>query len=234
MMEGSILKSGFENDEAKTLVMSFAGQGIAQVVGFEWVNFFSERPVKVVCVRDVQKAYYMGNLYGEGGEVISSGVDSHVELFRGIIEESKCERVIMTGSSLGGYAAALYGVLLNVDYALAYSSQTFIREHPRHGKNDRPHLAEWARRAASGEDQERYFDLADLNYDNFTGKLQFHWSTAWRDMRYIDHIKEFRETYDKNGSIAIIDHPTISSHSKLCKKLKNWGVLAQHFDGIIV
>ena len=42
MMEGSILKSGFENDEAKTLVMSFAGQGIAQVVGFEWVNFFSE------------------------------------------------------------------------------------------------------------------------------------------------------------------------------------------------
>ena len=233
-METSVQTGGFENNDAKTLVFSFAGQGRGQMVGFEWVNFFKDRPVKVVNVRDAQKGYYMGKLYYEDKDKLSQGIDSHVEMFREIIEESGCENIVMTGSSLGGYASALFGVLLNANYILPYSAQTFIREHPKYGANDRPHLKTWAYRYSSKEDQERYFDLADLNYDNFTGKLQFHWSTAWRDMRYIDHIKEFRETYDKNGSIAIIDHPTISSHSKLCKKLKNWGVLAQHFDGIIV
>jgi hypothetical protein len=191
-------------------VFSFAGQGRAQIVNFEWVNFFGDRPVKVVCVKDVHKAYYMGALYGDDGpegelgSVISKGVDSHTDLFREIIEESKCERVVMTGSSLGGYAAALYGVLLNADYILPYSSQTFIRKHPIYGRNERPHLAEWARRRASREDKQRYFDLTDLNYDNFTGEIHYHWSTSWRDERYVNHMSEFCKTSprNKNGGDA--------------------------------
>ena len=64
-METSIQTGGFENNDAKTLVFSFAGQGTGQMVGFEWVNFFKDRPVKVVNVRDEKKAYYMGKLYYE-------------------------------------------------------------------------------------------------------------------------------------------------------------------------
>jgi hypothetical protein len=241
-MDGSIKKGGFEND-AKTIVFSFAGQGRAQIVNFEWVNFFGERPVKVVCVKDDHRAYYMGALYGDDGSRISKGVDSHTDLFRGIIEESNCERVVMTGSSLGGYAAALYGVLLNADYILPYSSQTFIRTHPVYGRNDRPHLKTWATRRASAEDKERYFDLTDLNYDNFTGEIHYHWSTSWRDERYVNHMGEFCKVYprNKNGGDAdlgdVIDtkvHDVTSRHAKLCKRLKNKGILQKHFDGIII
>jgi hypothetical protein len=241
-MKSSILKGGFENDEASTIVFSFAGQGAGGVVGFEWVNFFKDRPVKVVCIKDTHKAYYMGALYGEDGSTISKGVDSHVELFRSIIEESKCDNVVMTGSSLGGYAAALYGVLLNADYTLPYSSQTFIKNHPKYGRNERPHLAKWAYRYASEEDQERYFDLTELDYDNFTGKIHYHWSRSWRDTRYVNHISEFCKTYPRNkydgdfeqdDAIDFRVHGTIKLHAKLCKKLKDWGYLAKHFERVI-
>jgi hypothetical protein len=244
-MGNSIQTGGFENDDARTLVFSFAGQGDGQLVGFEWVNFFKDKPVKVVNVRDCKRAYYMGNLHGDGfgGEKITRGVDAHVELFREIIKKSKCERVVMVGVSLGGYAAALYGVLLNVDYILPYSSQTFIREHPKYGKNDRPHLAEWARRAASTEDKERYFDLTDLNYDNFTGEIHFHWCTSWKDERYVKHMTEFAKTYpgNKHGGDAdmgdVIDvkiHDVTWKHSKLCQRLKGNGTLQKHFDEVIL
>ena len=240
-MVNNIQVSGFDQD-AKTIVFSFAGQGSGQIVGFEWVNFFKEKPVKVVNVRDHAKAYYMGNLYYEDKDINSYGIDSHVNLFKEIIRESKCENVIMTGSSLGGYAAALFGILVNANYILPYSSQTFIKEHPVYGKNDRPHLAEWARRAASNDDQKRYFDLTDLNYDNFTGEMHFHWCTSWRDARYAKHMQEFCKMYPKNKNngdadkgdvIDIKIHDVTWKHSKLCGRLKSAGILTKHFEEII-
>ena len=44
-MKESIQKLGFESDDANTIVFSFAGQGASGVVGYEWVNFFKDRPV---------------------------------------------------------------------------------------------------------------------------------------------------------------------------------------------
>lgn len=240
-MKESIQKLGFENDDANTIVFSFAGQGAAGIVGYEWVNFFKDRRVKVVCVKDIHKAYYMGNLY-ENDKIISKGVDSHVSYFLKIVKESKCENVIMTGSSLGGYACALFGILMNANYILPYSSQTFIRTHPEYGRNDRPHLKKWAQQHASKHDQEKYFDLTDLDYDNFTGQIFYHWSASWRDDRYVQHISEFCKSYQKNqydgnhkknDAINYRVHKNIRLHSKLCKKLKDWGYLAKHFDRLI-
>lgn len=242
-METSIKKYGFDDSDAETIVFSFAGQGRALVVDFEWVNFFTQRKVKLVCVRDEHKAYYMGDLYGDDGTSISKGVDSHVKLFKNYIKESNCKNVVLTGSSLGGYAAALYGVLLNADYILPYSSQTFIRTHPVYGKNDRPHLKTWATKRALSEDKERYFDLTDLNYDHFTGEIHYHWSTSWRDERYVNHMKEFCETYKKNknkGNADIGDvidvkvHDITSRHAKLCKCLKKNNILHDHFDKVLI
>lgn len=241
-MQGSIQKLGFENDSANTIVFSFAGQGSAGVVGYEWVNFFKDRFVKLVSVRDTQKAYYMGKLFDEDNNTISTGVDSHAELFKKIIKESNCENVVMTGSSLGGYASVLFGVLTNANYIMPYSSQTFIREHPKFGPNDRPHLKTWAYRHASKNDKDKYFDLTELDYTNFTGEIHYHWSRSQRDNRYVKHISEFCKTYPKNkhdGDFTkkdVIDfrvHDTIRLHSKLCQKLKQWGYLEKHFEGVI-
>jgi len=241
-MGGSLQKIGFENDSAKTIVFSFAGQGSAGVVGYEWVNFFKDRPVKLVSVRDVQKAYYMGTLFDDENNAISNGIDSHVELFKRIISESNCENVVFTGSSLGGYASVLFGVLLNVNYVMPYSAQTFIKKHSVYGSNDRPHLRNWAYRHASKNDQDRYFDLTELNYNNFTGVIHYHWSRSWRDERYVNHISEFCKTYrenkddgdfTKNDAIDFRVHNTIRLHSKLCQKLKQWGYLEKHFEEVI-
>ncbi len=240
-MKDSIIKRGFEND-AKTIVFSFAGQGLGPLVSYEWVNFFKERPVAVVNVRDHHRAYYMGALYDTSGSVISTGVESHTKLFRSIIDDSKCENVIVTGSSMGGYPAALYGVLLNANHILSYSSQTFIKEHATHGKNDQPHLVGSAYKCASDRDVSRYFDLTELDYSNFSGKIKYHWSSAKYDQRYVNHISEFCKTYPQNrydgdfrqdDAITLKVHGSLRNHAKFCRSLKKLGILQKHFDGII-
>ena len=241
-MKDSIRKHGFDSD-AKTLVIAFAGQGSAKLINYEWVNFFSERPVKLVNVRDHQRSYYMGQLYGKDGTVISSGVDSHKNLLQSIIEESKCENVIVTGSSMGGYAAVLYGVLLNVNHVISYSAQTFICTHEVHGKNDQSHLVRWAYKQASAEDSQKYFDLSTLDYTDFTGKIDYHWSAAKYDQRYVNHISEFCKTYSRNkydgdyrqdDAITLKVHETLRNHAKFCGILKSLGVLKKHFEDIII
>ena len=242
-MDTSIQKLGFDNDNAKTLLISFAGQGIGGNVGFEWVNFFKDRPVKAVSVRDCNRAYYMGDLFYEEKNIISKNIDSHAEMLSKIIDESQCDNVITTGASMGGYAAVLFGVLLNVNSILSYSAQTYIKDHKVYGRNERPHLVTYAYRCASEEDKQRYFDLTELDYSNFKGKIHYHWSVSWRDAQYVNHMKEFAKVYPRNknngdsemeDALDIKVHEIEWRHAKLCKRLKDHGLLSEHFDKLII
>ena len=85
--------------------------------------------------------------------------------------------------------------------------------------------------------------MTELNYDNFTGKIHYHWSASHRDVRYINHISEFCKTYSRNkyggdfeqkDAIDFRVHGNVRLHAKLCGNLKRWGYLAKHFDGIIL
>ena len=66
--------------------------------------------------------------YQQGLEGVSSNIDETVEVLHKIINELRPEKVYCTGMSMGGYAALLFGLLLNVDAILAFTAEILIGE----------------------------------------------------------------------------------------------------------
>src|SRR5690554_3011391 len=115
-------KDGFliEKKGYKHLVVIFGGinQGIGIPV-FEFFNILNEKSLDKVFVRDFNQMWYL------------NGVDSHVDTFEKLFLKLKrvikgYEKVSFVGNSMGGYAAVLFGVLLNVNECVVFSPQTFI------------------------------------------------------------------------------------------------------------
>ena len=237
-MKTSILKHNFDTNH-KTLVICCAAQSEfdRQEGGrFEWVKFFKDTSVKTLHLRDHFNSYYMGNWYDESGNVIEGGVNSHVEFLFKIIEDSGCDRVIMTGASLGAFAAVLYGVLLDVDCVMAFNAQTYISKKSVAFSR----LACLAFDCATPEDTESYFDLAKLDYEKFNGKVYYHWGTDRVDVEYREHMEEFckkhphlggRNTENSTDDAKIhIQNHGIYAHGNLCGRLKKLGQLAMLFE----
>ena len=237
-MKTSILKHDFDK-KYTTLVVCFSGHPIfdRQEGGrFEWQGFFGSRDVKTLHLRDYFYGYYFGNWYNEDGTEIGCDVNSHVGFLSKIIEESGCERVVMTGASLGAFAAILYGVLLNVNCVMAFNPQTYISNDSKSFSG----LAKNAYSHATSDDQKLYFDLTNLDYEKYTGKIHFHFGTHWSDTEYIDHIKAFCKDNPHLGGRTIdnslpdvkiyLKKHGINGHGRLCGRLKKMGKLGDYFD----
>lgn len=82
---------------------------------YEWRSNPPISAYKQIFVRDIFKQWY---LHG-----ISSQITSPTQLLKILKEETQGYRVITIGSSAGGYAAILYGSLLNVNKIFAFNSQ---------------------------------------------------------------------------------------------------------------
>lgn len=236
-MKTSILKHDFDTDY-KTLVICFAGSPwpTTEAARYEWVNFFKDKNVKTLHLRDYFQSYYMGNWFDELGNVIEGDVKSHAEFLSEIIKESGCDRVVTTGSSSGATASVLYGVLLNVDCVMAFNPQTYISKKLRWFSR----LAGFAFDHATPEDQKSYFDLTNLDYEKFNGKIYYHWGANRQDRPYREHMKEFCKKHPHLGGGNIMNSLPdakiymqkhgINSHDKLCARLKNMGFLKLYFE----
>lgn len=116
-MSSKIIK-GINKD---TIIIAFAGGAIKNVVKFEFVNFLSKH------YPELEKHFYI-DLYaawyhkGIGG--ISSDIDTTTNYLKEQIKDFK--QVIFIGASSGGYAAILFGSLLNIDTVIAFKPQTQI------------------------------------------------------------------------------------------------------------
>lgn len=105
---------------------------------FEFSNVADAADVKKLYVRDIRRAVYHTGLPG-----LSVDVPSTTEVLRGLIAESGAKRVTMIGNSQGGFAAIMFGALLDIDCVHAFSAQTFVGpiNRWRHGENRWPHVA---------------------------------------------------------------------------------------------
>jgi hypothetical protein len=77
--------------------------------------------VKRMFVRELQQAWYHRGLPGCGsdlGELASS--------LRRMMARRRVQRLVLAGSSAGGYAAIVFGTLLGADVVLAFSPQTIL------------------------------------------------------------------------------------------------------------
>lgn len=104
-----------------TLIVSFAGHAkmFGGIQKFEFVNFL-EKHFKQFSLHFYVDKYV--NSYHQGIFGITNDIDETVDYLKNEIKDYK--NVVFLGVSSGGYAAILFGSLLNINYVLAFVPQT--------------------------------------------------------------------------------------------------------------
>ena len=136
--------------------MAFAGlKGfLGGVAAFEFGNALAAVEVKSAFLRDHFAAWYH-----RGVVEIGPDVDSVASRLRELRDD--VERIVMIGNSAGGYAALLFGALLDCE-AYAFSPQTFVDRDLLWGADDHRWDDELNALLESGRFDHRYGDLAPV------------------------------------------------------------------------
>jgi len=102
--------------------------GYAQ--NFEWFrtvrNYEEDYNFSKLWIRDLSNAYW----HGPHPE-LGTGVHNLSKFIKEKIKESKAEKVMMVGLSMGGYGSILFGCLCDVDLVLSFSGQTYLPPYRR-------------------------------------------------------------------------------------------------------
>jgi pimeloyl-ACP methyl ester carboxylesterase len=130
-VEDPTVPLSFDMDSSsRTLLIAFGGmRGQIGMPPFEFFKATGGIPVKRLFVRDLHQAWYHRGIPGHG-----ESLEQAAEALRALIAERDVERLVVTGNSAGGYAAAAFGMLLRADVALCFAPQTVL---------DPAVLAEW-------------------------------------------------------------------------------------------
>jgi len=107
----------------KKLIISFSGQGsgFGTIPQLEFVKFLEKH------YNNYERHFYLDKYskwYHKGTYGISTNICETLEYLKEIIKNF--EEIIFIGSSAGGYAAILFGSLLNVNKIIAFKPQTII------------------------------------------------------------------------------------------------------------
>ncbi len=110
------------DDPARALLIAFGGMKLSiGIPPFEFLNMTRELPVKRLFLRDLEQAWYHRGVPGHGDSLPALADD-----LRGLIERHHVSRLVLAGSSAGGYAVLVLGGLLEADVVLSFSPQTII------------------------------------------------------------------------------------------------------------
>ncbi|MFA6294748.1 MAG: hypothetical protein WC637_23345 [Victivallales bacterium] len=104
---------------------------------YEWRKNRVNRARKHIFVRDVFKEFYV--------EGINNDLNTCDKLFEFLKSEAKDMKVITVGSSSGGYAAILFGVLLKAEAVFSFTGQfslyhISLQSNPKHDPDHNPLL----------------------------------------------------------------------------------------------
>ncbi|MBT4391258.1 MAG: hypothetical protein HOD35_01210 [Euryarchaeota archaeon] len=149
------------NDEIKPLIIAFGGisGGIYQPV-FEFKNFLQKNvDCHFIFVKDTNQCWYHKGAIGLG-----NNIENVTQNLKNIIKKINYSKVVTIGGSMGGFAALLFGIQLNVDGIIAFSPQTFIDKDNRKLHDD----DRWSKQInyVQKNFNRIYFDLSDLVFNN--------------------------------------------------------------------
>lgn len=142
------------------LAITFGGMAmhVSGIPPFEFLNILSAAaPTKRLFLRDRYLAWYHRGIHGLTGEV--EGTAAAIDK---IVEDTEATKVVMLGSSGGGYAALLFGCLLGVTEVHAFAPMTFISPDLRARYGERRRAKQLATLLDSGRYRPEYGDLSPL------------------------------------------------------------------------
>jgi len=220
--EGAAVASDLESP-SDTLLVAFGGRaGGLGIPPFDFIGLTADISTKRLFLRDLRGLWYQRGVPGMGDDA-----DTLCEHLRRVIDESGVRRAIFVGNSMGGYAALLFGALLDVHSVHAFSPVTFLHPLRRAVHLDFRFLSYgWALRRA-GRRYMRYADLKRvLNARQFATPLHVYFSTAHRgDSAHVRRIA---------GCPHVVLHRYAEGGHLLARHLRDTGELRQILRGALL
>jgi len=195
------------------LLVSFSGlkRNPEGLPGFSLRGTLAGLVVKKLYLRDAQRAWFLRGLEG-----VTSNVEETAGFLRSEMAAAGARRLVLTGYSLGGFAALLYGAILNADEVHAISPQTFISFWLRWRAGDH----RWRRYVLPlhFSSTRRYHDLRPL-LARFPhpSRLNVHFARDSRiDVLHADHVRDLPQ---------IVMHEYAKGSHRLVTELRESGQL---------
>ena len=110
------------DSDSRTLLLAFGGMNLRiGMPPFEFLSQTGDIPVKRLFVRDFNQSWYHRGMPGYGDSLVSVS-----ESLRKMLADHELDRLVVAGASAGGYAALVFGTLLQADTVLCFSPQTIL------------------------------------------------------------------------------------------------------------
>lgn len=153
---------------------------------FEWKRNLPNEFAKVIFVRDVFKQWYL--------EGINSQINSIESLVEFLKKETQGLEITCVGSSAGGYAATLFGTLLQAERVFNFSGQFSLwhslKEEDKRQRN--PILV----KHESNSEVNQYFDIIDLLKTRNLPIFYFYPGKCAEDIQQSQLVKNITNIYD--------------------------------------
>jgi pimeloyl-ACP methyl ester carboxylesterase len=108
--------------DSHTLLIAFGGmRGELGIPPFEFFKATAGFPIKRLFVRDLSQAWYHRGIPGCGPTIGETA-----ESLKRLIAEHDVDRLVVAGTSAGGYAALVFGTLLGAETAICFAPQTVL------------------------------------------------------------------------------------------------------------
>ena len=192
----------------QVLLVSFGGVGKK----FEFFGIISNLECDKIYIKDPSQSWYQ-----KGIDHIINNIDKLISYLSEKVKEYK--KVCFLGNSMGGYAAILFGVLLNIDHVFSFSPQTFIDKENRNYYND-SRWSEHIEKIYNYNDViKKYFDIINILNEQYKTIISIYYSSSDK----LDEIHSLRLKDKKN---IFLDCRPEGGHS-LVKLIRNSGELKQ-------
>jgi pimeloyl-ACP methyl ester carboxylesterase len=139
---------------SKTMLVAFAAMSPLKPPPFHLFEATTGLPVKRLFVRDPALIWFQHGLPGFG-----ETIDEVAASLRAVIDQHDVERLVVIGSSAGGYAALAFGSLLEADLVLSFSPQTTLERTWLDEVGDHRWPGHFKNLAALGGPDPRWVDL---------------------------------------------------------------------------
>lgn len=212
----------FESNDSDVLLVSFAGMGWKNSIPtFIFYNFLSKYDnIDKLFIRDISCRYYLTGLKNS-----TTSFEKTIELIRSKINVKKYKKIIGLGCSAGGFAAILYGQILNFDKTIAFSPQTVLTDKKEYLIGDiynAPKTCQWLRTRYI--DNEKYQKSLDLtNFQPFHRPIDIHYSVNGNK-----GIDKKHALYLKGTNCEIFEYP--GSDHMIALTLRNNGKMKEILD----
>ncbi len=143
--------------ESRTLLLAFGGMvGRIGIPPFEFFSLTGGMPVKRLFVRDLRQAWYHRGIPGAG-----STIAEVANSLRALLGRCEIDRLVLAGTSAGGYAALVFGSLLGADMVLCFAPQTVLDLDVLAAMDDHRWDDRLGRQLAAGAVDRRWTDLRE-------------------------------------------------------------------------